>query len=159
MARMMRVCLLFLLLVPSFAAEESSFALWTPAAIGQHEAALMKNVAADHSSRETLADYGDHRFRLLYRDANGFPEEHDKIVDVVMVHSGEGTLMLGGTMSGKKGSAATGEYLGSALTGGEVHPLAMGDIVHIPAGTPHSFLVPAGKHITYVLLKFPAKGR
>ena len=159
MARMMRPCLLLLLFVPSFAAEESSFALWTPAAIGQHEAALMKNVAPDHSSRETLADYGDHRFRLLYRDANGLPEEHDKIVDVVVVHSGEGTLMLGGTMSGKKGSAATGEYLGTVLTGSEMHPLAAGDIVHIPAGIPHSFLVPAGKHITYVLLKFPAKGR
>ena len=118
----------------------------------------MKNVAPDHSSRETLADYGDHRFRLLYRDADGLPEEHDKIVDVVVVHSGEGALILGGTMSGKKGSAATGEYLGSALTGGEVHPLAAGDIVHVPAGIPHSFLVPAGKHITYVLLKFPAKG-
>jgi quercetin dioxygenase-like cupin family protein len=43
--------------------------------------------------------------------------------------------------------------------GGQVHPLAAGDIVHIPAGIPHSFLVPAGKHITYVLLKFPAKGQ
>jgi hypothetical protein len=159
MARMMRLCLLFLLFAPSFAADESSFALWTPAAIKQREAALMKNVAPDHSSRETLADYGDHRFRLLYRDADGLPEEHDNIVDVVMVHSGEGSLVLGGTMSGKKGSAATGEYLGSALTGGEVHPLAAGDIVHVPAGIPHGFLVPAGKHITYVLLKFPAKGR
>jgi hypothetical protein len=119
----------------------------------------MKNVAPDHSSRETLADYGDHRFRLLYRDADGLPEEHDKIVDVVVVHSGEGALILGGTMSGKKGSAATGEYLGSSLTGGEEHPLAAGDIVHVPAGSPHSFLVPAGKHITYVLLKFPAKGQ
>lgn len=156
---MMRPCLALLLFAPSFAAEESSFALWTPTAIGEQEAKLMKKVAPDHSSRETLADYGDHRFRLLYRDADGFPEEHDKIVDVVMVHSGEGSLMLGGTMSGKKGSAATGEYNGTALTGGEVHPLRAGDIVHIPAGIPHSFLVPAGKHITYVLLKFPAKGQ
>lgn len=119
----------------------------------------MKSIAPDHSSRETLADYGDHRFRLLYRDADGFPEEHDRIVDVVMVHSGEGALMMGGTMSGKKGSAATGEYLGSALTGGQLYPLAAGDIVHIPAGIPHSFRIPAGKHITYVLLKFSAGGR
>ena len=155
----MRRCWLFLLIAPSFAAEPSSFALWTPAAIGQHEAQLMKNVAADHSSRETLADYGDHRFRLLYRDADGLPEEHDQIVDVVMVHGGEGTLVLGGTMAGKKGSAATGEYLGTALSGGELHPLAPGDIAHIPAGVPHSFRVPAGKHITYVLLKFPAAGK
>jgi len=156
---MMRRCLFLLLFAPSFAAEQSSFAIWTRSAIDTREAALTKHVAADHSSRETLADYGDHRFRLLYRDADGLPEEHDKIVDVVMVHSGEGALMLGGTISGKKGSAETGEYLGIALTGGEVHPLLAGDIVHIPAGIPHSFLVPHGKHITYVLLKFPAPGR
>jgi mannose-6-phosphate isomerase-like protein (cupin superfamily) len=156
---MTRACLLLLLMGPSFAADESSFAVWTPSAIEQHEAKLKRNVAPDHSSRETLADYGDHRFRLLYRDANGLPEEHDKIVDIVMVHSGEGTLVLGGTMAGKKGSLDTGEFVGTAITGGEPHPLAAGDIVHIPAGIPHSFLVPTGKHITYVLLKFPAKGR
>ena len=38
-----------------------------------------------------------------------------------------------------------------------VVPLSTGDIVHIPAGIPHRFLVPAGKHLTYVLLKIPAK--
>ena len=156
---MIRRRLFLLLFVPSFAAEQSSFSIWTRSTIDTREAALTKHVAADHSSRETLADYGDHRFRLLYRDADGLPEEHDKIVDVVLVHSGEGALMLGGTMSGKKGSAETGEYLGTALTGGEVHPLLAGEIVHIPASIPHTFLVPHGKHITYVLLKFPAEGR
>jgi len=35
-------------------AEESSFPLWTPAAIWQREAALMKNVAPDHSSRAAV---------------------------------------------------------------------------------------------------------
>jgi mannose-6-phosphate isomerase-like protein (cupin superfamily) len=150
---------LLLLIAPSFGAEESSFALWTPAAIQQREEMLMKSIAPDHSSRETLADYGDHRFRLLYRNADGLPEQHDKIVDVVIVHSGEGALMIGGTVSGRTGSAAIGEYLGTALTGGQLHPLAAGDILHIPAGIPHSFRVPAGKHITYVLLKFPTGGK
>ena len=156
---MMRLALLLLLIAPSFAAEESRFAIWTPTAIQQREEVLKKSVAADHSSRETLADYGDHRLRLLYRDADGFPEQHDKIVDVVMVHSGEGELMLGGTMTGKKASAETGEYLGTSLTGGQLYPVKAGDILHIPAGIPHSFHVPAGKHITYVLLKFPAAGK
>ena len=154
---MMQRFLLFLLLAPAFAADESSFAVWKPSVIEQHESKLMTNVGLDHSSRETLADYGDHRFRLLYRDADGLPEEHDKIVDVVIVHSGEGTLMLGGTMRGKKGSTVTGEYLGTSLIAADSHPVAKGDIVHIPAGIPHSFLVPTGKHITYVLLKFPVK--
>ncbi len=47
---------------------------------------------------------------MLYRDADGNPEQHDAIIDIVFVESGEG----------------------------------------------HSFLVPSGKHITYVLLKIPA---
>ena len=38
----------------------------------------------------------------------------------------------------------------------ERRPLAPGDLVHIPAKIPHSFLVAKGKHITYVLVKFPA---
>jgi hypothetical protein len=157
MAAMYRLAFLIFLILPLIAAAESSFSLWSPAEIKQREAALAKHVGPDHSSRETLADYGDHRFRLLYRDADGFPEQHNKIVDVVMVQSGEGTLVMGGTMAGKKGSDVTGEYTGTKLEGGKLHPLATGDIVHIPAGIPHSFLVPAGKHITYVLLKFPAK--
>ncbi len=43
------------------------------------------------------------------------------------------------------------------LVGGERHPLGRGDIVHIPAGIPHSYLVPEGKHVTSVLLKIPAR--
>src|SRR5215472_16763641 len=119
---MMRPCLLFLLMAPSFAANESSFALWNPSAIEQHEATLKKHVADDHSSRETLADYGDHRFRMLYRDADGNPEQHDAIIDIVMVQSGTGTLLMGGTMIGKRGSG-NGEWLGTRLDGGDRHPL------------------------------------
>ena len=135
----------------------STFGHWSAAELRSRDAALSTHVGPDHSSRETLADYGDHRFRLLYRDADGLPEQHDNIVDVVFVQSGEGSLQLGGTMIGKKASGNTGEYLGTRLDGGERHPLAAGDVVHIPATIPHSFLVPAGKHITYVLVKFPAK--
>jgi hypothetical protein len=28
--------------------------------------------------------------------------------------------------------------------------------MHIPSKIPHAFLVPPGKHLTYVLVKFPA---
>ncbi|MGD0027218.1 MAG: hypothetical protein ABSC37_21775 [Xanthobacteraceae bacterium] len=48
MARMMRFAVLLLAIVPSFAAEDSNFALWTPAAIKQREAALTKMVGPDH---------------------------------------------------------------------------------------------------------------
>jgi hypothetical protein len=141
----------------TYAAGQSSYGQWTTAELRSRDAALSKKVGPDHSARETLADYGDHRFRLLYRDADGAPEQHDQIVDVVFVQSGEGTLQLGGTMIGKKAGSGPGEYLGTRLEGGERHPLGPGDVLHIPAAIPHSFLVPAGKHLTYVLVKFPAK--
>jgi len=157
----MKVVLRFLaaglVVVPVFAADPAGFALWRAAELRQRDEALSKKVGPDHSARETLADYGDHRFRLLYRDADGVPEQHDTIVDVVMVQSGEGMLLLGGRMINPRASSGAGEYLGTGIEGGERHALAAGDIVHIPAKIPHSFLVPAGKHITYVLVKFPAR--
>jgi mannose-6-phosphate isomerase-like protein (cupin superfamily) len=141
----------------ALAGAQSGYGHWTAAELLTRDAALSKKVGADHSARETLADYGDHRFRLLYRDADGAPEQHDNIVDVVIVQSGEGALQLGGTMVGKRAGSGPGEYIGTRLDGGERHPLGPGDVVHIPAAIPHSFLVPAGKHVTYVLVKFPAR--
>ena len=139
----------------SHAEDPKGFAIWKAGELKQHDGELSKHVAADHSSRETLADYGDHRFRMLYRDADGNPEQHDAIIDIVMIQSGEGTLVIGGTMLGRR-TTGPGESVGTRLDGGDRHALGAGDIVHIPAGIPHSFLVPSGKHITYVLLKIPA---
>jgi mannose-6-phosphate isomerase-like protein (cupin superfamily) len=146
------------LVVPVLAADPVGFAMWKQEELKQRDQALSKKVGADHSARETLADYGDHRFRLLYRDADGVPEQHDNIVDVVIVQIGEGTLVLGGKMINLKASSVgVGEYVGTGIEGGERHALGPGDLVHIPAKTPHNFLIAKGKHITYVLVKFPAR--
>ncbi len=155
MKRIALTCAAVLLAFPSSAADPPGFALWRASDLARHDAALSKNVGPDHSSRETLADYKSHRFRMLYRDTDGNPEQHDAIIDIVLVQSGEGTLQLGGTMAGRL-TTGPGESVGTRLDGGERHALGAGDIVHIPAGIPHSFLVPAGKHFTYVLLKIPA---
>lgn len=151
-----RLIVIVSLVVPVFAAEVPGFGLWKAAELKQRDEALSKRVGPDRSARETLADYGDHRFRFLYRDADGVPEQHDRIVDVVFVQSGEGTLLLGGRMINPKASSGAGEWLGTGIEGGERHPLAAGDVVHIPATIPHRFLVQAGQHITYVLVKFPS---
>jgi hypothetical protein len=62
-----------LLVVPAFAADPSGFALWKSAELKQRDEALSKMVGPDHSARQTLADYNDHRFRMLYRDATDYP--------------------------------------------------------------------------------------
>src|SRR6266566_6612525 len=129
MKMLTRVLLAVVLAAPVFAAGMPGFALWKASELKQREAALSKKVGPDHSARETLADYGDHRFRLLYRDADGFPEQHDTIVDVVMVQSGEGTLLLGGRMINPKAGGGAGEYVGTSLEGGERHALGPGDVL------------------------------
>lgn len=157
----MRIAIRFLaatlVTVPVFAADPPDFRLWKADELTRRDAALSKKVGPDHSSRETLADFGDHRVRFLYRDADGFPEQHDNIVDMVYVKSGEGILQLGGTVIDKKATGSPGEFVGSRIDGGERHPLGAGDVIHIPAKIPHAFLVPKGKHITYVLVKFPGR--
>ena len=155
----LRVIALALLAAPIAAQgpTKSAFALWRAPELATRNQALSTKIGADHSARETLADYGDHRFRYIRRDGDGFPEEHDQIVDVVIVQSGEGTLQLGGKMVGRKATGGAGEFVGTSLEGGERRAIAAGDVAHIPAGIPHAFLVPAGTHITYVLLKFPGK--
>jgi mannose-6-phosphate isomerase-like protein (cupin superfamily) len=155
----LRVITLTLLVAPLLAQapSKSAFALWRADELTKRNEALSTKIGPDHSARETLADYGDHRFRFIRRDADGFPEQHNQIVDVVFVQSGEGTLQLGGKVIGLKATGGAGEFVGTSLEGGERRAIAAGDVVHIPAAIPHAFLVPKGKHITYVLLKFPGK--
>ena len=150
-----RVAALVLLVAPVLAADHPDFRLWKAEELKRRDVALSTKVGPDHSSRETLADFGDHRVRFLYRDADGFPEQHDQIVDLVFVQSGEGVLQLGGTVIDKKATGGAGEYVGSRLDGGSRHRLGPGDVIHIPAAVPHAFLVEKGKHLTYVLVKFP----
>lgn len=155
--RVLAATLAFTFGMPVFAADPPGFALWRSAELRQRDEALSKKIGPDHSARETLADYKSHRFRFLRRDGDGFPEQHDNIVDVVIVHSGMGTLLVGGKMLNPKTSSTAGEFSGTGIEGGERHPIGPGDVVHIPAKIPHSFLVPKGQHITYVLVKFPAQ--
>lgn len=157
MRNILRAVALLWLVAPVFAADPPAVAVWRAAELEQRNQALSKKVGPDHSARETLADYGHHRFRFLYRDADGNPEQHDNIIDVVFIQSGEGTLVSGGTMVGRRAGSGAGEWLGTSLEGGDRRPLGPGDVIHLPAKVPHSFLVPKGKHLTYVLVKFPSE--
>jgi mannose-6-phosphate isomerase-like protein (cupin superfamily) len=156
MRNILLVIALAAILVPSSGSAQDGVAVWRHDELVRRDAALATSIGADGSSRETLADYGNHRFRYLHRASDGRPEQHDRIIDVVIVHSGRGTLLVGGEMVNPTGNATTGEYLGTAIEGGQRHELGPGDVVHIPAGLPHSFLIPEGEHLTYVLVKFPA---
>ena len=72
------------------------------------------------------------------RDQAGMVEVHTQDTDLLYVLSGHATLVTGGTMVGGK-ETGPGELRGSEIEGGVTRSIAKGDVVVIPAGTPHWF--------------------
>lgn len=73
-----------------------------------------------------------------HRDKAGQVEVHDKETDVIYVVDGTATFVTGGTMVGGKVNKP-GQHLGTDIQGGQTHHLSKGDVIVVPAGTPHWF--------------------
>jgi glc operon protein GlcG len=85
------------------------------------------------------------------REKPGVVEVHEKDTDVIHVLSGEATFVTGGTVVGAK-TVEPDEVRGDDVRGGETRRIAAGDVVVVPAGTPHWFkAVPAT--MTYYVVK------
>lgn len=98
------------------------------------------------------AKFENHGLSVSHRDKDGVAELHEKQTDIVVVQSGEATLVVGGEIVDRK-SAGPNEFRGASIKDGVSHKLSAGDVFHVPAGTPHQFFVPAGKQITYFVVK------
>jgi quercetin dioxygenase-like cupin family protein len=73
-----------------------------------------------------------------HRDKAGQVEVHEKETDVIYVVSGTATFVTGGTMVGGR-KVGPGQLMGSDIKGGQTHHLEQGDVIVIPAMTPHWF--------------------
>ena len=94
-------------------------------------------------------------YRLLggRHNSPGIVELHKKETDVFYVVDGSATFVTGGTMVGET-NAATDEPRGTDIDGGASHQLSAGDVIVIPAGTPHWFkTVPTMIHYFVVKIK------
>ena len=85
-----------------------------------------------------VAKGDDFTASVASRTAAGQVEVHEKETDNFYITSGEATFVTGGTMVGGKLSKAA-QWLGTDIQGGVTHTLTKGDIITIPAGTPHWF--------------------
>lgn len=100
----------------------------------------------------TLARYNGHYTMLTARSASGGAELHGHYADFLFVIDGEGTEMTGGTMVDPK-PGQNGEVRGKTLEGATAHVLHKGDVIHIPAGTPHQSIEAPGQTITIFVIK------
>jgi mannose-6-phosphate isomerase-like protein (cupin superfamily) len=99
-----------------------------------------------------MARYGNHHTLIAVRDATGAAELHQHEADVFMVVSGSATLLTGGNILGAR-TESPGEVRGTGIDGGVKKAIGPGDIVHIPANTPHQLLVEPGKAFAYFVVK------
>jgi glc operon protein GlcG len=85
------------------------------------------------------------------RDKAGMAEVHIKDADIIYVQEGAATFVTGGTVVDGKNIAAD-EIRGSQINGGDTRHIGKGDVIIVPAGTPHWFKeIPAP--MTYYVVK------
>ena len=84
------------------------------------------------------------------REAAGQAEVHAQDADIIYVLDGTATFVTGGSVVEGK-TTAPDEVRGRAIAGGETRKLAKGDVMIVPAGTPHWFQAVSAPFTYYVV--------
>lgn len=85
---------------------------------------------------------------LANRRTSGEAEVHDRTNHIFIIVEGEATFVTGGKLVGAK-NTAPGQIRATSLEGGQTHQLRKGDVITIPAKTPHWWKEVATKTIAY----------
>ena len=85
---------------------------------------------------------------LAQRRGSGEVEVHETTNHVFIIVEGEATFVTGGTLVGAK-QTAPGQIRASDVQGGQVHQLTKGDVITVPAKTPHWFKDVPTKTVAY----------
>src|SRR5262249_51877837 len=89
---------------------------------------------------------------VAFRNGSGEAELHEKLADLIIVHSGSGTVLIGGKMIEGKPSAPD-EVRGKSIEGGKRYPIQAGDTLYVPPGVAHQFLMEPGQSFTAMVVK------
>jgi quercetin dioxygenase-like cupin family protein len=138
--------------VPCFAQSPGKTEIFSSATIHGQLAQLAQQAKASGSSGSTLGDYGTHAVKLSERTASSGAEIHAHFDDVMLVMEGKAELITGGQVIGAH-NGANGETTGSGIRNGIVQSIVAGDLVHIPAGTPHQLLIAPGATYSALVIK------
>jgi mannose-6-phosphate isomerase-like protein (cupin superfamily) len=149
---MYRKLCLFACAAAALCAVPTGYQHWTAEQMRERNRALPGKMDALRDAAETIGSYGNHSIVISHREASGRVEVHETKVDIMFIESGEATMLVGGRVLGGK-ETAPHEVRGLGIEGGERQALHPGDILHIPAKTPHQFLLEPGQKIDYYTVK------
>jgi len=96
-------------------------------------------------------DFGDHGLSITVHNESGIAENHLATADVMIVQSGEATLIYGGEIVDAK-QTAPNELRGPSIRNGASVHVSTGDVIHFAAGVPHQWIIEPGKQITYLVV-------
>lgn len=123
-------------------------ALSTKAAVTYFE---KEKVAAAFEKGAVLFDNSNkYMVHASHRDKAGMVEVHEQDADIIYVLDGSATLVTGGEIVEGK-TIAPGEIRGAEIKGGETRLISKGDVIVVPAGTPHWFKEVPGPLNYYVV--------
>lgn len=95
-------------------------------------------VAAAFAKGIPLIEVNNYKVHASRREAPGMAEIHNLDTDIIYVLEGSATLVTGGTVVDGK-TTALNEIRGKEISGGDTRKLIKGDVMIVPAGTPHWF--------------------
>lgn len=104
------------------------------------------------SSGAKLGDYGSHAIEISVRTSSGGAEIHAHYDDIFLVTDGKATLITGGAVLDAT-TNKDGETKGRGIQDGVSRTITKGDIVNIPAGTPHQLLLAPGATYASIVIK------
>jgi glc operon protein GlcG len=107
-------------------------------------------VSAAFKQGGPLLETPDFKVHASHRDGPGQAEIHLEDTDILYVLAGKATLVTNGRIVDEK-TTAPGEVRGTRIEGGEPHALVPGDVLVVPAGTPHWFQSVQGPFDYYVV--------
>ena len=141
-----------LLAAPCFAQTNSGAQVFSAKDVKAQMTTLIRKAKTNGSSGTKLGDYGSHNIQLSVRAKSGGAEVHAHFDDIFYVTQGKATLITGGTVVDAKINA-DGETHGSGIENGQSRTIAKGDIVNIPAGTPHQLKIAPGEVYASIVIK------
>ena len=100
-------------------------------------------------SQVRLAKRDAYEIHITTRDKSGMAEIHENWSDHIFIKEGEASFIIGGTVPDAK-VREPGEKRGTAIIGGRIMAVRVGDYLFIPPGMPHQMIMKPGQRATFI---------
>ncbi len=103
---------------------------------------------------EPILSMAPYRAQLEYRPGTSPAAVHEKDAELMVVLQGAGNIVTGGKLVDEKRNNAN-NLGGSSITGGNSQAVVVGDMLIVPANTPHQVIPTGGAPIVLMTMHVP----